>query len=46
MRCCADGEMGESDLDVLIAVIDEGTLSQTVGGMVYHLGTCVFVPRL
>lgn len=46
MRHCADGERGESDLDVLIAVIDEGTLSQTVGGMVYHLGTCVFVPRL
>lgn len=46
MRHCADGERDESDLDVLIAVIDEGTLSQTVVSMVYHLGTCVFIPRL
>lgn len=46
MTRCADGERDESDSDVLIAVIDEGTLSQTVVSMVYHLGACVFIPRL
>lgn len=34
MTHCADGERDESDWDVLIAVIDEGPLSQTVVSMV------------
>lgn len=34
MTHCADGERDESDSDVLIAVIDERTLSETVVSMV------------